>query len=179
MKNYYYLMASVPSLDLKMTPSLSSESFLKTALEQLSQEHGEQLCQILSDEPLCSADCEINQYLQWDKAVRNALVKLRAPAGDNGEECREGELIPAASTLAAALFKIESPLKAEQTWDGERWQFLENLKTGHYFDFEAVAIYALQLRLAERQSRFQEKVGEEQYSALYKAVIENESRVGV
>lgn len=179
MKNYYYLMASVPSLDLRTVPAVSSEMFLNAASEQLSPEENGRLRSILSDEPDLTGNGAAVEYLKWDRAVRNALVKLRAQGGEAVRDCRDGDAIPAAAALAAVLFKTDSPLKAEQQWDAERWNYLENLKTGHYFDFDAVAVYALQLRLAERSASFREKEGKEQYALLYKAVIGNESEIGV
>lgn len=179
MKNYYYLMASLPFLDLKSLPAVSLEKFFKIASEQLSAEDSLRLRNLLSEEPECIGNGVADEYLKWDRAVRNALVRLRAEGGDAVRDCREGEPIPAAAALAAVLYKTDSPLKAEQQWDAERWSYLENLKTGHYFDFDAVAVYALQLRLAERNARFREEEGEAQYTALYKAVIGNESEIGV
>ena len=179
MKNYYYLMASVPSLDLRTAPAVSSEMFLNAASAQLPPEEFIRLRMILSDEPDLTGNGAAEEYLRWDRAVRNALVKLRAQGSEAVRDCREGDAIPSASALAALLYKTDSPLKAEQQWDAERWNYLENLKTGHYFDFDAVAVYALQLRLAERNASFREKEGEEQYSLLYKTVIGNESEIGV
>lgn len=179
MKNYYYLMASAPSTDLKTLPAVSSEEFLRSASEQLSQEDACRLQNLLSEEPECAGNGIVDEYLKWDRAVRNALVKLRTEGAETTRDCREGESVPAAASLAAVLYKTESPLKAEQQWDAERWNYLENLKTGHYFDFDAVAVYALQLRLAERNARFREDEGEKEYAALYKTVIGNESEIGV
>lgn len=178
MKNYYYLMASVPSLDLKTAPAVTSESFLKSASEQLSPKETLRLQSLLNENPQCDGNGAAETYLRWDRAVRNALVRLRGEESDAARDCREGELLPEATVLAATLYKIESPLKAEQQWDVERWNYLENLKTGHCFDFDAVAVYALQLRLAERNARFQEEKGAQQYSELYKTVIANESEIG-
>ncbi|MDD5512600.1 MAG: DUF2764 family protein, partial [Candidatus Omnitrophica bacterium] len=36
-----------------------------------------------------------------------------------------------------------------------RWAFLEELNTGHYFDFEVLIIYALKLLLLEKWLRIQ------------------------
>ena len=57
--------------------------------------------------------------------------------------------------------------------------YLENLKTGHCFDFDAAALYALQLRIAERNARFRVDTGERNYAELYKTVIDQASKSGV
>lgn len=170
-------MSSFPSIDLKTAPAVSSENFIQAAAAQLSEKETAALLEILSDEPSCVKGAAAD-YLRWDKAVRNALVKLRA-GGESAADCREGESIPSAAATAAALMKIDSPLKAEQFWDSERWNYLENLKTGHCFDFDAAALYALQLRIAERNARFRVDTGERNYAELYKTVIDQASKSGV
>ena len=177
MGSYYYLMSSFPSLDLKTAPTASLRDFIQAVTAQLSEKEASALLEILSDEPGCVKGAAAD-YLRWDKAVRNALVKLRA-GGESAADCREGESIPSAAATAAALMKIDSPLKAEQFWDSERWNYLENLKTGHCFDFDAAALYALQLRIAERNARFRVDTGERNYAELYKTVIDQASKSGV
>ena len=177
MGSYYYLMSSFPSLVLKTAPTVSLRDFIQAVTAQLSEKEASALLEILSDEPGCVKGAAAD-YLRWDKAVRNALVKLRA-GGESAADCREGESIPSAAATAAALMKIDSPLKAEQFWDSERWNYLENLKTGHCFDFDAAALYALQLRIAERNARFRVDTGERNYAELYKTVIDQASKSGV
>ena len=172
-------MSSFPSIDLKTAPAVSSENFIQAAAAQLSEKETAALLEILSDDPEPgSVKGAAADYLRWDRAVRNALVKLRA-GGESAADCREGESIPSAAATAAALMKIDSPLKAEQFWDSERWNYLENLKTGHCFDFDAAALYALQLRIAERNARFRVDTGERNYAELYKTVIDQASKSGV
>lgn len=177
MGSYYYLMSSFPSLDLKTAPTVSLRDFIQAVTAQLSEKEASALLEILSDEPSCVKGAAAD-YLRWDKAVRNALVKLRA-GGESAADCREGESVPSAAATAAALMKLDSPLKAEQFWDSERWNYLENLKTGHCFDFDAAALYALQLRIAERNARFRVDTGERNYAELYKTVIDQASKSGV
>ena len=112
MGSYYYLMSSFPSLDLKTAPTVSLRDFIQAVTAQLSEKEASALLEILSDEPGCVKGAAAD-YLRWDKAVRNALVKLRA-GGESAADCREGESIPSAAATAAALMKIDSPLKAEQ-----------------------------------------------------------------
>ena len=177
MGSYYYMISSFTTLDLKKAPTVSLRDFIQAVTAQLSEKEASALLEILSDEPGCVKGAAAD-YLRWDKAVRNALVKLRA-GGESAADCREGESIPSAAATAAALMKIDSPLKAEQFWDSERWNYLENLKTGHCFDFDAAALYALQLRIAERNARFRVDTGERNYAELYKTVIDHASKSGV
>lgn len=180
MGSYYYLMSSFPSIDLKTAPAVSQEDFIQAAAAQLSEKETAALLEILSDDPNPgSVKGAAADYLRWDRAVRNALVRLRAGGGEAAADCRGGESLPSAAVTAAALMKIDSPLKAEQFWDSERWNYLENLKTGHCFDFDAAALYALQLRIAERNARFRPETGERNYAELYKTVIDHASKSGV
>jgi hypothetical protein len=44
-------------------------------------------------------------------------------------------------------------LEAEKALDLERWQLLEELACGHYFDLDALLIYALKLLILERWAK--------------------------
>jgi len=43
-----------------------------------------------------------------------------------------------------------SIFEAERALDLERWRLLDELSFGHYFDFDALLIYALKLKILER-----------------------------
>ena len=48
----------------------------------------------------------------------------------------KSERYPDTASLAAHAFKQESPMDAEDALNRGRWQFLENLKVGHFFDLD-------------------------------------------
>jgi len=52
-------------------------------------------------------------------------------------------------------YKTPSILEAEKTLDQARWEFLDSLSIGHYFDFNYLLSYLLKLKILERWDRIQ------------------------
>ena len=54
-----------------------------------------------------------------------------------------------------AAYKSTSILEAEKILDQARWEFLESLSFGHYFDFDLLLGYLLKLKILERWDKVQ------------------------
>ena len=52
--------------------------------------------------------------------------------------------------LAMIAYRSTSILEAEKILDQARWNFLESLSFGHYFDFDFLLVYLLKLQILER-----------------------------
>ena len=70
-------------------------------------------------------------------------------------------------------FMKDSPIHAEHVLNNARWDYLENLKTGHYFDLEILVIYYLQLQILQRISHFKAEEGFKKYQSIYSDIINN------
>ena len=57
--------------------------------------------------------------------------------------------------VALAAYRNTSILEAEKILDQARWDFLDSLGLGHYFDFDYLLIYGLKLKMLERWDRIQ------------------------
>ena len=114
-------------------------------------------------------------FWEWEKSLKNELVKLRAKKMnvDEKEFIRPGEILFGVPEIAQSAMKIDSPLEAENFLNRERWAALNELGTGHFFDFHALAIYYLQLQLLERKQLFDVERGFEKYQEIYKNILSN------
>ena len=95
----------------------------------------------------------VNGWLSFDTALRNELVKLRSVRRhtDAHKYLRSDNFTgPAIAHIASAAQRNPSVYEAERFLDMERWRALEELSSGHYFDFDALVIYAYKLRILER-----------------------------
>ncbi len=112
------------------------------------------------------------EWRRWDSAVRNELVKLRAP--DRGwppeDSLREIEYLPEAFETAREVFSQGSPADAEDALGRARWSILDRLEVGHYFDIDTLVIYHLRLQLLERKARMNDETGREEYERSYHEV---------
>lgn len=98
----------------------------------------------------------LKKWFSFETALRNEFVKIRASYrhidpvpylrqdGDTGF-----------SLFHAVMSAHRNPslLDSERALDQERWNFLEELERGHYFDLDFLIVYALKLLILERWER--------------------------
>jgi hypothetical protein len=172
---YYYLVASLPLLFYDSEGIPSREDFLVTCRQHISHRHY-RLLESASTTSLqaTTASCKtLDLWRQWEIALRNELVRLRAK--NRGREAEPyliespGGLAPQA--VAREAFAQDSPLQAEDTLNRGRWSYLEELEVGHYFDIEKILVYALRLRLLARKALFDAEMGRQMFDAVYSEII--------
>lgn len=177
MSQYYYTMASLPMLSYDGSLHIDSELFLDYCSRELDEASMVKLmnCRISIPENEALLEGAAYQFWNWEKSLKNELVKLRARNMnvDEKDYIRVGETLFGTPEIAAASLKIDSPLEAENFLNRARWSALDQLATGHYFDFEALAIYYLQLQLLERKELFDAERGYEKYQEIYENILSN------
>jgi hypothetical protein len=88
--------------------------------------------------------------------LRDELVKLRAARlhADPGQYLRRGTFAePPIAHLAVSAQRNPSLIESEKMLDQGRFKALEELGVGHYFDGDALILYALKLLILERWER--------------------------
>ena len=146
MAYYVYLISSLPGLHFGMKPPFSFEGFIErcrgfipeAGLEMLKNASG------------------LNQWQTFDKELRNELVKLRAARKHKDPVQylrRDGYVEPNIIHIATSAIRNTSILEAEKILDQARWQALDELSVGHYFDIDILLIYSQKLLILERWER--------------------------
>lgn len=165
MKNkYYYLIASLPMLQFGMRHPFSFESFLEKCRTELSQDDINILARI-SIWP--SVDIEdmlplLKEWKGFSRGLKNELVRTRAvkKGKDPSRYLRGSEGVdPFIAPLAHWAVNQDSPMEAELYLDKARWEKIEEIKTGHYFDLGYLIAYGLQLQILERWDRINSDEG--------------------
>jgi hypothetical protein len=172
---YYYLVASLPLLFYDGESIPSREEFLATCRQHISPRHYSLLLSAsVSDLRTTVPSCKtLDLWRQWEISLRNELVRLRAK--NRGREAQAylvdspGVLAPQA--IAREAFAQESPLQAENTLNRARWNYLDELEVGHYFDIEKILVYALRLQILAREALFDEVKGSEMFDRVYSEII--------
>ena len=149
MKNsYYYLIASLPMLHFGMRPPLSYSDFLEECAHKLSP-----------DDMGSLKEDKVSLLKKWkifDISLRNELVRTRAfKRGKDPNRYLRGSvgIDPFIAPLAHWAANQDSPMETEIYLDKIRWEKIEEIKTGHYFDMGYIAAYGLQLQILERWDR--------------------------
>lgn len=163
---YYYLVASLPMLDFVMAAPVSYEDFLGHCREQLSEKDIEIILRatiepIQATEDNCTT---LQKYREFDRQLRNELVVVRAAKKEKEKfDYIKGDYYtnPFLVHQVHVIFSQESPREAERMLDRMRWETIEDLKSGHYFDIDYLVAYALELQILERWEKIVKVKGSE------------------
>lgn len=176
---YYYLVAALPYVTFDQENPVDIDGFLQFCRRMMKTHDYELVLHAqLDDFPSPPRQNQtLNQWQNWEKALRNELVKLRA--GQIGIDPVEF-LAPAQELLevrdiAREAFNQDSPLQAEMILMKERWSFLESLELDHFFDVETILLYFLKLQIVARKGRFAEDEGKEKFEKIYRNIIEGDA----
>jgi len=153
---YPYLIASLPMLHFGMKPPFSFEQFLEVCCPLIPEKDFHQLRTLPHPEQYLENGKRhkiIQKWIEFDVALRNELVRIRATKKhiEPATYLRPGGY--SGSSLAPAIMAANihtSVLDAEKTLDEARWNALEELATGHYFDLDFLITYAYKLMILQR-----------------------------
>ncbi len=153
---YPYLIPSLPMLQFGMKPPFSYEQFLSMCHHRIP-ETDFALLSSLPQAPEYSANGTgqktIRKWIHFDTALRNELVKIRAQRNHRDPVVSlQGGIFGEPSLTASATAAMGNPslLEAELALDKERWNALEHLAAGHYFDVDLLITYAYKLLILIR-----------------------------
>ena len=153
---YVYLISSLPMLQFGAHPPLSRENFLELCQRLIAEID----YAILKDLPgpkeyaaYSGRQPTLKRWVAFDVALRNELVKLRAGRThtDAARYLRAQDYSSLSLAQAAASAERNpAPQEAELILDRQRWDFLEELSFGHYFDLDFLIVYACKLNILWR-----------------------------
>jgi hypothetical protein len=133
----------------------SFERFLALCRDFIPEEDLNILKKISIEDELAGKSMQpaLNKWYDFDRSLRNELTKIRASRKhlDPAKYIR-GDSYSEASVVHIAMSAHRTPsiLEAEKVLDQARWQFLNELELGHFFDLDFLIIYALKLLILER-----------------------------
>ena len=158
---YIYLISSLPVLNFSAKLPFSLEDFFNKCKNLIPEKELEILRNTCGqnnyslDVPVSNS---LKQWVSFEIALRNELVHARATRKkiDPLKFLRFPDSAQAQiSHTAMIAYRSTSILEAEMILDQARWNFLEDLNQGHYFDFDFLLIYGLKLKILERWEKIQ------------------------
>lgn len=174
MSAYYYAVAALPALSYGESPAMDHGVFLDFLRDQLTPADFSVLeaVRLGVTEHTRGESSALTRWKQWERTLRNELVRLRASRSKKDSEnfIREGEESLGPLKTAKEGFDAENPLEAEERLDKSRWMFLDELEIGHYFDLERLIIYSLKLQLLERKGLRTREEGIKNFSDILEKV---------
>jgi hypothetical protein len=158
---YTYLISSLPMLNFSAKMPFNLEDFFTKCKYLIPEKEFEILRNVCRQGGYSSEIQNKGSLKQWEDfeiTLRNELVRARAGRKkiDPAKFLRLPDSPQAEiSHLALSAYRSTSILEAEKILDQARWNFLEALNFGHYFDFDYLLIYGLKLKLLERWDKIQ------------------------
>ena len=172
---YTYLISSLPVLSFSLRMPFSPEDFFAKCKDLVPEKEIELLrnaCDQDSNLLDVNYSDTLKEWVIFETALRNELVRARAgrKRADPLKFIRLPDFPDAhTSHVATVAYRSTSIIEAEKILDQERWNFLEFLSFGHYFDFDCLLIYALKLKIMERW----EKIDQADKELLFNAAVSN------
>ena len=163
-REYYYLIASLPLLSFGTAALITYVDFLKRCREQLAQSDFALIARATIAPPQTTEDsCGVLQaWKQFDTSLRNELARVRAAQSSKNPAPHirgQGWRDPFDEQLVRLVMNEGSLLERERLLDRIRWDRLSELQVGHFFDVEFLVIYSLQLQILGRWSRVHQEEG--------------------
>jgi len=155
---YYFLISSLPLLRLDELPPLSDMAFLELCQGQLSPTAVTALAHAALVPQDTAATPIERRWYEWETWLRNHLVRARASRSGADADAyfrNEADVFPGAQRLVDEALAAKTPAVRERMLDDLRWQRLNDLSSGHIFDFAALVLYRLRLLLVEKQHAMQ------------------------
>lgn len=141
-------------LNFGMKPPLSFDRLIDTCKGLVSDKDIETLQAVVvpdGDQGGHAGNQALMKWRSFDTMLRNELVTIRAQRKkeDPAKYLRQDGSPEStyAAHLAINAYRKPSILEAEKTLDLERWHSLDELASGHYFDLDALVVYALKLMI--------------------------------
>jgi hypothetical protein len=119
----------------------------------------------------------IEKWNCWERGLRNELVKMRASkkSQDSEKYIPEGNTEIGVFEVAREAFQAPSPLEAESILNRARWDYLEELEAGHYFNFSTIIVYYLKLQLLQRRAQINKEKGKTAFNEIYTVIHDENS----
>ncbi|MDP2905799.1 MAG: DUF2764 family protein [Candidatus Omnitrophota bacterium] len=153
---YVYFISSLPMLHYGMRPPFTFERFLESAGTLIGEKDRvflENLPAHIDEYGPKVANSTVKAWLDFDTALRNELARIRGHSKKiEAVKFLRPVTVHAADIafVAASAHRHPHILEAEGILDAARWAKLDELNFGHYFDLDALIIYAYKLKILER-----------------------------
>jgi hypothetical protein len=175
---YYSLVASLPSLQIGDEPPFSVEEYVDNCAQWVTPRETEILRKLLLEEPDITA-CPLCKFVyDLECQIRNAVARYRGQKlGVDPKEFlqpHDGFSGQIEIFVKDAMGQTD-PVEIEQHLDRGRWSLAEDFLVNlNPFGFEKVLAYGIQLKIVERWSQMDVRLGKEKLEAVIAANTQKE-----
>ncbi|MDT8448126.1 MAG: hypothetical protein RRB13_14635 [bacterium] len=171
--SYPYLLATLPPLDFRQKPEITSDQLIELCRGHLSEAEQSQLEGVFANPPLEEGPQVLQEYLGFRRSLDHELAQLRAQELQSKADLSTDLMPEAPKPLAEEAKHAHNPLESEMIRLYHLWDRLRQLEANHFLNFSALLIYALQLRLLERKNQFDAEKGRAKLKQLAHELLPN------
>ena len=171
MAEYYYFVASLPSVWMDKEAPITYKEFLSRASEQLSRTDFEDLKKatfnVETNRKTKSKVVKDWENFEWklnELLTEERAKNLNWDVDKYKAKCTPDRLL---SEKLKKIVESPNPLKAEKEILDMYFEFLENHEVSSPFSTEALMIYALKLQIKEKAESFSKEKGRKEFDKLY------------
>lgn len=168
---YYYLVASLPPLELGKGVPFTPESFYESCYGVVSEDDYEDMRRVLDDKLSETVHPFLRDWYDRETQLRNALARERASKRktDAAPFLRaHGGWEAQAEKAATQAMSMENPLERERHLDRFRWDTLDEMALDPPFGAGVVFAFLLKLQIAVRWVGMTEERGGERAESTLK-----------
>lgn len=161
----FYFISSLPTLRWGEKPPFSYEDFMAKCRTDLGADIADCLekLRLVPLDDVCHASDTGNLWHDFEAYIRNNVAEIRQVKLRRGASMfvhrNTPRLSPGDRKRVEEIMALQSPKERELALDKMRWQYLDELSAGHFFDIRALEVYTLRLLLQNKQTSWQPKAG--------------------
>jgi len=181
MKDYWYLISSLPTLRIGEKPPMGAEVFRAACMGWLSEEELEIIDAVLENREPIMTGC-VSAWWNGEVQLRDAIVRVRA----KNRNTDASPFIQPHDGFSATIEKMVTdaftrpdPMEQEMELDRARWSLIEELTVAAPFSFAAILAFAVKVRIAERWAGMDDETGKEKVEELIEASLTGDRNEGV
>lgn len=176
MKQYYYLICSLPFIRQEEAPPINSGEFRSLCREHVSASDLRLLdaaALIPAKGAAFPAASAFSCWLEREKILRRRLAAFRTErkSGNPGKTGGKSDEFADIDRCILDAYAKPDPALREKCFDSLRWHWLDELEFGHYFDVDKLLIYKLRLLLHEKWQGRNNERGYENFDRIVAAIV--------
>ncbi len=160
--NYYYLIASLPTINMDSPPPFSFEDFRSLCKEHVSPSDLTAIDDLLDPLSGESGNEFVNRWRDTEIQLRNSMAKLRAATWkkDPTPYLKEHKHFDTEiDRIVSETFSTSNPAEREFSIDKFRWAKAEEFAGHDPFSARALLAYVLKLLIAQRWAAMNDETG--------------------
>ena len=176
-RNYYYFVASLPSISYDDKPPISSDEFREQCLALLKPDDAA-LIRFCRYDPLLAVETTaatgsdfIDLLMARERTLILNLAYLRAAALKRPSPGDPPHDVPRAEAVAKAAFEMTDPFDAALYIDRSRWGALNDMVGIDLFGVNNIYAFLMKLQLLERRQLFNAEKGAAEYRNRYDSIL--------